>query len=80
MMRARDCHKKLQMLHDKRPQMRERFLCEWDAYVDVKVRWGVRKRSRQASTLQPYRHNNRCGEGMGYILEDHLVTLSRGWR
>ena len=42
--------------------------------VDVKMREGL-------PAANPYNtfDLSRCGERMGYILEEHFVTLWRGW-
>jgi len=52
------------------------FLSHLQRLAVVKVR--LVKQGRKA--LRPYENHNRCGERMGYILEEHFVTLWRGWR
>ena len=47
----------------------------------VKVRLGASAGLPMTSRYYvPYMNNIRCEEGMGYILEDHFVTLSRDQR
>ena len=62
------------------------FLSHLHHLVDVQMRWGTptptlpRKRMEGAIGDRPDNYFKGYGDAMGYILEEHFVTLSRCWR
>jgi len=52
-----------------------------DANMDYDMlRCGGIRGFGSAKPVQFHSHHIRCRETMGYILEEHFVTLSQGWR
>ena len=54
-----------------------KVFCAIRRIMVVKVRG---KKGHSIAPLQPYDHHKGYREGMGYILEEHFVTLLGCWR